>query len=494
MKYTVQNQLTPEEWEESDSAYSELPCEDSRAMDIIPSQNGLITDIPSELLCEIARYLEDEELIKFATQICRSLRQGAEYAYVRADDITRPVCLLTVCTKAKRFFTTRQVATRIDSMLGFLDQCAAGRFVKCIQTLVFRVDTALWQLWGSEAGATIPALWSERVHNQARNARLPVSSYSISKDLVNTFQRISNHKLHFKSFSDVLKQLPVSIGIRIEPQDTSNGFGPSSIYHIQHCLIQDLFESIRQSAKKITHFQIGQILPCRTVYAVAGQTLDPLYLNFENYRTLRTLSLECRSDDGSSFLHVLSQTECLRHFTLKQKTNYARNSQLRKRSDDILHLLGDHPKFSLHTLELKGILATSGETFDKVFRVHAKTLRYISLEDVKLRAPNTILAFFQALAEIDLEYLGLKNFEPREGIRWVPCQELWGVVYDGDQGEDTACKGEQCGHDSCSGWAMLTRIHKTSQDWLTYKKEGTTTDTVKEMMEDFVVAAQCGAI
>jgi hypothetical protein len=400
---------------------------------------------------------------------------------------------LTVLAKAKRFFTVRRVTTRIDSMLGFLDQCVAGRFIEYIRTLVFRVDTTLWQLWDSELYATIPALWSERIYNQTSGNKLLVSE-STSRDLANIFQRMTDHRLRFASFTDVLALLPDSMGIWIEPQNTNCGLDLNSVYTIQHCLIRDFLESIHQSAKKIVYFQIGPAPPGRLVYAVAARTLDPLHINFENYTTLRTLSIEYHPDDGNKFLSVLSQTKCLRTFMLKQKCVGIRSAKWSKRSDKILHLLGDRPKFSLHTLELKGIFATSPMTFDSIFRAHATTLRYISLEDVKLRPPNSILAFFEALAEIELEHVGLNKFEPKDGIRWVPCQETWTVVYDGDEGEDTACAGEECGHDSCSGWSMLTRVNQTTHDWLIYEKGGNNTKTVKELMADMVVAAKCGAI
>lgn len=71
----------------------------------------------------------------------------------------------------------------------------------------------------------------------------------------------------------------------------------------------------------------------------------------------------------------------------------------------LLHQLGVNPPFRLETLEIDGLVTSkSAPTLDRVIKAHSLTLRRLILEHTNFHSPNTLRAFFYALADSNVNY------------------------------------------------------------------------------------------
>jgi hypothetical protein len=231
-------------------------------------------------------------------------------------------------------------------------------------------------------------------------------------------------------------------------------------------------------------------------YPPRDQDLVPLYHNRERFMFLRTLELEySHPPDGRepqlSFLGLLRHTRHLESLKLSLIDTWFGDrftGSPDRRSDEIMRALGKNPVFSLESLELRGLTADSRVTFSQVLGAHAKTLRFLILDEVELRAPNTTLAFYSALADLDLQYYRTSNFRSRAGYV-VACKV-----------RDTNIEDEVLEWDSASmekdetykGWVLHSRECKRPEDWLVYDwRHG---HNVKEEMTNSRVMVECGAL
>lgn len=71
----------------------------------------------------------------------------------------------------------------------------------------------------------------------------------------------------------------------------------------------------------------------------------------------------------------------------------------------LLLCLGDNPPFRLRTLEIDGLVTSrTAPTLDQIVKAHSPTLSRLVLEHTNFHFPNTLRAFFYALADSNLNY------------------------------------------------------------------------------------------
>ena len=311
-----------------------------------------------------------------------------------------------------------------------------------------------------------------------------------------------------RTLADLLNRMPNLESIAIQAVSSKTRFQDCrryeryAVFEPEHTIppptvLQWVLDAVCQSNIRLKDFTVsGFVFQKDTAYRClpTEQDLAQLYQNRGRFMFLRTLDLEYRHPpDGLEpqlpFLRLLKHTRHLQALKLSLidmwfSDRFAGSPD--RRSDEIMRALGKNPVFSLESLELRGLRGDSRVTFSQIFRTHAETLVFLSLDEIELMAPNTILDFYSALADLNLEYYRASNFRSRGGYI-VPCK-----VRDFDI-EDEVLEWDSVEKDETyKGWVLHCREPKRPEDWLVYDwKLG---HDVKEELISSRVMVECGAL
>jgi len=174
------------------------------------------------------------------------------------------------------------------------------------------------------------------------------------------------------------------------------------------------------------------------ILAPSPAVLTSLRWDYQCYALLQQLHLQYdvyATERSTLFLSVLEYTAKLKQLNVAlageigqfSRVSSERISFISQVTTHLFTKLAPRPPFFLTHLKLKGICANGEVTMDKVVRAHMNTLRILRLEDFWFLLPNSLRSFFEALANANVEYIGLRHFILADGryliqavFRWLP--------------------------------------------------------------------------
>ena len=158
----------------------------------------------------------------------------------------------------------------------------------------------------------------------------------------------------------------------------------------------------------------------------------------------------------------------------------------------LLDVLGHAPPFRLHKLDLDGLVTCGSITLDQIIKVHASTLRHITLDHVNFRSPNSIRSFFTAMACTDVDFFATRNFWMYERSSWLSggsfrykqhadevleCSEIFTAGKDAANFGWTDIKWESFSHEQWATWNSRSGKHVNNQ--------------IKERMRNVIAMIDC---
>jgi hypothetical protein len=171
------------------------------------------------------------------------------------------------------------------------------------------------------------------------------------------------------------------------------------------------------------------------ILAPSPTVLTSLRWDYQCYALLQRLHLQYDvhvTERSTFFLSVLDYTTKLKELNIElageigqfSRVSNERISFICQVTTQLLTKLAPQPPFFLTHLELKGICANGEVTMDQVVRAHTSTLRILRLDDFWFLLPNSLRTFFEALANADVEYIGLRHFILANG-RYLAQAVFW---------------------------------------------------------------------
>ncbi|KAF2469973.1 uncharacterized protein BDR25DRAFT_314744 [Lindgomyces ingoldianus] len=238
----------------------------------------------------------------------------------------------------------------------------------------------------------------------------------------------------------------------------------------QHHIMSAIFSGIQDSPLQLEELSIPRLgeVPFRHLMVLTPLLLSPIRWGSLCYTNLKTLELGfglqkvlslTQLQREMKFLNVLNGVPNLQHLTiflLGDKLDLERREWVATEiSPRILKSLakdkvGDPP--FLRKLHLKGVIARSEITFDKILHAHGQTLRDLCLCEFELEPPNNMENFWKALSELDLECLVWRRLKNTCG-RYIRTWPVWTVEQDQlEWGEDADNESKD---ESFRDWQVL---------------------------------------
>ncbi|KAA8621749.1 hypothetical protein PtrSN002B_008281 [Pyrenophora tritici-repentis] len=160
----------------------------------------------------------------------------------------------------------------------------------------------------------------------------------------------------------------------------------------------------------------------------------------------------------------------------------------------LLEALGSDPPFRLHTLEIDGLIAsTTAPTLDRIIDVHSSNLRRLVLKNTNFCPPNSLGAFFNALANSEVRYYAWKQFMVPQAICLMSSRLLCSIVPD-EALTPTYYNG--LAPESDKDWVHITRDFVDNDGlfvWDDYD-ESMEKGGIKSAFRGVGIAIKCGAI
>ena len=215
------------------------------------------------------------------------------------------------------------------------------------------------------------------------------------------------------------------------------------------------------------------------------------------FRSLTKLDLELELSTNTSdvaiktVVKLIKDNSKLQHLKLCAAPDVDPQPRtLTKHWSTLLDLLGTNPPFRLRSFDLDGLTTSGTTTLDRIIRVHSRTLRRVVLSNTRFLRPNSLRAFYAAMAETRLEYLAMKGFLMHDR-HWIvnsnfTCQYRPDEVLDWSESLDEAY----------IGWIDLTWDQADHRDWVIYNNEEGARDEywMQDKLLEVVAMVDCGGI
>ncbi|KAF2787545.1 hypothetical protein K505DRAFT_396456 [Melanomma pulvis-pyrius CBS 109.77] len=535
---SCERELARKDFRDSETRLGCMECLVWHKSEVEPTIIGLgvycrlgLMSLPPELQCNIAQRLENEDILNLRLTFSKGIANGIDYAF------------------CKRFFSVCRVKTTERSLQHF-NRILGTRLCRAIQTIEIEPTVEYWSK-DQSAGDRLGRKWAPVGRlNYVDDALHQTSSFQ--KSMANPLHRLFTQ---MKNLRHVVVKPPRLVLL----PDADPAFHYSgavrqeqrweSIQASQYSFISSLFRAIADAKLELETFGFRGFCDevWHQIFAPSPNLLASIRWNKPGFAMIKTLFLEYdvhMTEATPYFLSILAFTPKLKYLRLslagkieEHEAEIVRNQSridfITESTRLVLGKLALEPKFFLTHLGLKGMLANGEVTLDRVFRAHKETLCKVMIEDIWFHRPNNLRKFFEALAEADLDYIGLRSFllpdqqyltmssfkwlptEPDMELDWMEEENEEADVWDHEIGTDdefeanlegvdqTRVRG-QVGNTGLSsrtppkdvtykGWEYFTWDNYGIEAWVEFGG-GKPKGHVKKAMRDCVTLVDCGAL
>ncbi|CAO2652084.1 Nn.00g003670.m01.CDS01 [Neocucurbitaria sp. VM-36] len=447
-----------------------------------------LVELPTELLNIIASYVGDADLFSLRAVSNRGIRDGIDHIW------------------AKRFFTHRHCRTT-ERSIAHLEAVVKSRFARHIRSIVIKMCVE-WRLSrilrkGPESfGYIIPPCSSAR---------------ACLKSLCSNLTTIFKYTTHLNTLKILAPSKPYEVtnaylGLPLMHQvpepgpfnwPNINTYNHGVSLYISRMMFLSIIMAMKESNQRL------HVLAILDFTNTTWQSLIPLTIPMLK-SLVRTPSLQWlirleldvelftdTSDDAiTDIVELIRRNEKLQHLKLWAGPNLeARFKFPSEHWSSLLDLLGtEPPPFRLCTLDLDGLITSGTTTLDRIIDVHAPTIRRVSLNHISFRIPNSIRAFFAAMARTNLNYFAINNFWMHDRC-WMRGSTMT-LQRRPDEVLEWHGDGSSHADETYMDWIEVTWNGASYNDWVIYDNvNGTRSENwMKDRMLSVVEMVDCGSI
>ncbi|KAF1849237.1 uncharacterized protein K460DRAFT_394112 [Cucurbitaria berberidis CBS 394.84] len=450
-------------------------------------QTADLVGLPNELLDNIANYLEGTDLFKLRTIRNRTICDGIDYAWV------------------KRFFARRQCRTT-DTSIAHLEAITRSQFANCIYSIVIEMHLVNISL--------------ETERQDTESPSVPTKSYldahswskSVGSKLATIFKNTTN-------LSEIGIRMPPKVGYRTDgiPQfwlpvqerlpSLTNQLEASAKHRVfkltaARVVFCSIIKALRDSKERLENLTILDFTsgPGEPLIPLSPPMLEdlvrvPSVQNLTRLELLLQMLTESPHEAIPSIVKLIKGNTRLSSLRLWAGPGVHYSFMTPSGAwSPLINALAIQPSFRLQALDLDSLVLSGDTTLASIIRAHSHTLRCITLKHTNFRRPNSLRAFFLALADTDLELFAMKDFRVY-GRCWMTTVTL-SYQYRLDavlQWSDAEGDGK---NDAYLDWADITWDGGNHTEWIRYDNQaGTHSGSwMKDQMKDLIFMAECCGI